>query len=100
MGKAATEYSDFAILTSDNPRTEDPQAILDDVIPGIENSNYEVFIDRVEAIQTIVNRAAQDDTLLIAGKGAEDYQEIGTTRHPFSDTDEIIKALENRGFRG
>ncbi|MCP4705076.1 MAG: UDP-N-acetylmuramoyl-L-alanyl-D-glutamate--2,6-diaminopimelate ligase, partial [candidate division Zixibacteria bacterium] len=99
MAEAASTNSDFVILTSDNPRTENPEKIFEETIPGMIDDNYEVISDRSEAIRTIIGRAKKDDTVLIAGKGAEDYQEIGTTRFPFNDKKEIENALEAFGYK-
>lgn len=77
MGEIAGRYSDFCIVTSDNPRTEDPQAIIDDILPGlnrVETSRYAVVPDRREAIRHAINIAKSDDLVVIAGKGHETYQ--------------------------
>ncbi len=100
MGKAATTNADFAVITSDNPRSENPQTIIDDIIPGMQGNDYMVIQDRAEAIAEIVGRARENDTVLIAGKGAEDYQEIGMQRFPFDDKAEIIAALKQMGYEG
>jgi UDP-N-acetylmuramoyl-L-alanyl-D-glutamate--2,6-diaminopimelate ligase len=99
MGELATRLSDFAVITSDNPRTENPLKIIDDILPGVKKENYIVIPDRREAIREIIKRACKDDSILLAGKGAEDYQEIGTTKFPFEDTLEAGKALEELGFK-
>jgi UDP-N-acetylmuramoyl-L-alanyl-D-glutamate--2,6-diaminopimelate ligase len=100
MAKIAVEYADKAILTSDNPRTEDPQAILDDMISGLsQDSTYEVIVDRKEAIYEAVHQAAPGDIIVIAGKGHETYQQIGHTKHDFDDRKvarEAILAKENK----
>jgi len=93
MGRAASENSDVVIVTSDNPRTEDPRQIIDDILPGIPGDYNMIIPDRKEAIRELVKMARPNDTLLVAGKGAEDYQEIGTTREPFNDLDEVRSAL-------
>ncbi|MFH2035157.1 MAG: UDP-N-acetylmuramoyl-L-alanyl-D-glutamate--2,6-diaminopimelate ligase [Candidatus Zixiibacteriota bacterium] len=98
MGIAASENSDFCVITSDNPRTEDPDLIIKDILPGMANNNYEIISDRGEAIARIISMAQEGDTVLIAGKGAEDYQEIGTERFPFTDKGEIIASLKKRGY--
>ncbi len=100
MGQIASAKSDLAVVTSDNPRTEDPHKIIDDILPGMTGNNYVIVPDRREAIREIIKRAKAGDTLLIAGKGAEDYQEIGTVKYPYDDTTEVIKALEERGYKG
>lgn len=85
MGKIADELSDIAILTSDNPRTEDPNRIIGHVLNGMSSDNYEVVIDRKEAIKRAIEIAQKDDIVLIAGKGHEDYQIIGTEKIHFDD---------------
>ena len=85
MGKIADELSDIAILTSDNPRTEDPNRIISHVLNGMSSDNYEVVIDRREAIKRAIEIAQKDDIILIAGKGHEDYQIIGTEKIHFDD---------------
>jgi UDP-N-acetylmuramoyl-L-alanyl-D-glutamate--2,6-diaminopimelate ligase len=87
MGNAASE-ADIAIVTSDNPRTESPQTIIDDILAGVcESTTVLVEEDRQSAIQQAVANAESDDVVLIAGKGHETYQQIGTERLPFSDRD-------------
>ena len=82
------------IFTSDNPRTEDPEAILDDMIAGVgDRRNYLRISDRREAIRTAAMLAGRGDIILIAGKGHEDYQIIGTQKHHFDDREEIRAAL-------
>ncbi len=100
MGKAATANSDFAVVTSDNPRTENPERIVEDIMPGIVGSDYKIIIDRREAIDYILAKAQPGDTVLLAGKGAEDYLEIGTERFPYEDKVEAIKTLEKLGYKG
>ncbi len=94
MGAIATRLSDFVIITSDNPRFEDPLDIIKDIESGITNKNYIVEPDRKEAIRRAINMAEKGDIILIAGKGHEDYQEIKGIRYEFSDrvfAEEIIK---------
>ena len=93
MGKVVAELSDIAVVTSDNPRTEDPELIIDDVMPGLEGAK-EVHreSDRRKALELAVSLLKPGDALLVAGKGHEDYQIIGTTKHHFSDQ-EILKEL-------
>ena len=99
MGKSAVASADFAVLTSDNPRNEDPKAIVKDVKPGFKGKkNFEVIIDRKEAIAHIVRKAKEGDVILIAGKGAENYQEIDGVRHPFNDTKEVLDNLSQLGY--
>jgi len=84
MGEAARE-SDFAIVTSDNPRTEDPMEIIKEIEQGLKGASYRVEADRREAIRLALAEAREGDTVLIAGKGHETYQTIGTTALPFDD---------------
>jgi len=94
MGHIATEKSDYVILTSDNPRTEDPQAIMDDILKGVEKDNYEVELDRVKAIHKGLTLLKDNDVLLILGKGHEDYQIIGHEKHHLDDAEEVRKYIE------
>lgn len=93
MGSIATKLSDIAVLTSDNPRTEDPNKIIEDVLRGMNTDNYKVIIDRREAIIEAIKLAEKDDIVLIAGKGHEDYQIIGTDKIHFDDKEEAKNAL-------
>jgi UDP-N-acetylmuramoyl-L-alanyl-D-glutamate--2,6-diaminopimelate ligase len=96
MARIAASCSDFAILTSDNPRTEDPADILAQMKTGLEKSHRAVgIIDRREAIGTAVAMSGPDDIILVAGKGHETYQLIGTEKHHFDDREEILKAFLN-----
>lgn len=85
MGLVAERFSDHCIVTSDNPRSEDPQTIIADVLGGMEGANHEIVVERAEAIARAIDMASPLDTVLIAGKGHEDYQEIDGVKHPFSD---------------
>ncbi len=113
MGEVAGRYSDLAILTSDNPRTEDPLAIMDEVEKGLKSlplkewhrddvgswrskKGYLKVPDRREAIRIAIGLAQPLDTVLIAGKGHEDYQIIGKKKFPFDDRVEAKKALEGK----
>ena len=82
------------IVTSDNPRTEDPNKIIDDIVKGFKNKNYIVEIDRKEAIKKAVLKAEKDDIILIAGKGHETYQILGTTKIHFDDREIAIEAIK------
>ena len=94
MAAIATKYASTAIFTSDNPRTEDPSAILNDMIEGVGDAkNYLRISDRREAIRTAAMMAHPGDIILIAGKGHEDYQIIGTEKHHFDDREEIRNAF-------
>jgi UDP-N-acetylmuramoyl-L-alanyl-D-glutamate--2,6-diaminopimelate ligase len=86
MGKYGTDLSDMTFITSDNPRTENPRAIIDDILKDIEEKkSVLVIIDRKEAIHRALEEAHEGDTVVIAGKGHETYQEIGIERIPFDD---------------
>ncbi len=96
MGKIAYDMSDYAIITNDNPRSEDPQKIVDDILKGLEQdeNKYHVKIDRREAIKTAVEMAKKDDVILIAGKGHETYQIIGDKVSDFDDKKVALEFLE------
>lgn len=99
MADVALKYADLAIFTTDNPRTEDPEAILADMTNDLRQSNYEVIIDRKQAIYKAVNLATTEDVILIAGKGHETYQEINHVRYDFDDhqvASEAILAKEKK----
>jgi UDP-N-acetylmuramoyl-L-alanyl-D-glutamate--2,6-diaminopimelate ligase len=92
MGRIAAERADVAVVTSDNPRTEDPGAIIDDVEQGMGSVPHLRAVDRLEAIRQALNEAHPGDTLLLAGKGHETYQVLGTEKVPF-DEREIVGRL-------
>lgn len=87
MGAAAAEHGDYVIITTDNPRFEKPEDIIADILPGLADAKcpYEVIVDRREAIEKALSMAGEGDTVLIMGKGAEDYQEVCGVRHHFDD---------------
>lgn len=89
MAKMATDLSDYAIFTSDNPRNEDPEQILQDMIQGLDNSNYEIIVNRKEAIKKGIQMLQKDDILLLLGKGHETYQMIGNEKVHFDDIEEV-----------
>jgi UDP-N-acetylmuramoyl-L-alanyl-D-glutamate--2,6-diaminopimelate ligase len=112
MAEAVARHADLAIATSDNPRTEDPAAILMDVeagLGGLEkvdpsvlfegNRRYATLQDRRQAIRCAIGGAAADDTIVLAGKGHEDYQILGREKLPFDDRLEARRALQERGTR-
>ncbi|MEW6275382.1 MAG: UDP-N-acetylmuramoyl-L-alanyl-D-glutamate--2,6-diaminopimelate ligase [Bacillota bacterium] len=100
MGEIAARLSDLVVVTSDNPRTEDPSRIIADIEEGVRRArrpgDYVVLPDRRRAIAYAVNAAARGDIVIIAGKGHEDYQIIGTEKFPFDDREEAAKALAER----
>jgi UDP-N-acetylmuramoyl-L-alanyl-D-glutamate--2,6-diaminopimelate ligase len=98
MGQIAAELADVAVVTSDNPRTEDPSKILQDIVAGIPASVQPIVIgDRAEAIRTAIQNARSGDGILIAGKGHEDYQILGTEKVHFDDREQAREALGTRG---
>ncbi|MDK2918228.1 MAG: UDP-N-acetylmuramoyl-L-alanyl-D-glutamate--2,6-diaminopimelate ligase [Candidatus Petromonas sp.] len=96
MGKIAYELSDFCIITNDNPRSEDPNSIINDILKGIEaqNGKYEIILDRREAIKTAIKKANRNDVVLIAGKGHETYQVIKDKVFDFDDKKVAMEFLE------
>jgi UDP-N-acetylmuramyl tripeptide synthase len=105
MGMVAARLSDVVVITSDNPRSEDPARIIDEVNlgaqPEMKQRGVEVLtiVDRREAILHAVTHAGADDVVLIAGKGHEKYQEIGGVTLPFDDVAVAREALETRRLR-
>jgi UDP-N-acetylmuramoyl-L-alanyl-D-glutamate--2,6-diaminopimelate ligase len=112
MAKAVCEYSDLFIITNDNPRTEDPKRIIQDIEKGVagdftrlseeeissdKDRVYTVIPDRSKAIRKAISIARRDDIILIAGKGHEDYMIIGTEKRHFSDIEEAQKGFLERG---
>lgn len=94
MGRVAEKFSDHCIVTSDNPRSEDPQHIIAEIVGGMAAHQHEVIVERAAAIARAIGMARQRDTVLIAGKGHEGYQEIAGVQHPFSDVAVAAGALE------
>ena len=100
MGEAAARLADEVVVTSDNPRTEEPEAIIDEIVAGIPTTvPFVRQADRRRAIATVIAQASPDDIVVIAGKGHEDYQIIGTTKYHLSDLEEARTALAQR-WRG
>ena len=98
MGRIGTELSDRAIITSDNPRTEDPEAIIRDITPGADQAGraYEVVVDRREAIRHAMQIAKKDDIIVLAGKGHETYQEIHGVKHHMDEREIVAEILEEK----
>lgn len=101
MGQAVLSEADFSIITSDNPRTEDPQQIIEDILQGVpssahEGNDYAAIISRKEAIEYAIRLAGKNDLVLIAGKGHEDYQILGTQTIHFDDREVARSALRKR----
>ena len=98
MAAAAEQYSDKVILTSDNPRSEDPLVIMREAEKGLCGTGHESFVDRESAIRRAVELAGPNDIVLVAGKGHETYQETATGRHPFNDVSVTARAMANKEF--
>lgn len=95
MGRIASRYADIIVLTNDNPRREDPDAIIAAIRSGIgKHGHLQVITDRRQAIQAVAGEAGMNDIVLVAGKGHEDYQDINGRKHPFSDQQVIRELLE------
>jgi UDP-N-acetylmuramoyl-L-alanyl-D-glutamate--2,6-diaminopimelate ligase len=101
MAAAAEQYAQHIVLTSDNPRSEEPQTILNHMLAGLQNAaKTTVIVDRAQAIAQTVQHARVQDVVLVAGKGHEDYQEISGIKHPFSDVSHAREALAQRAEKG
>jgi UDP-N-acetylmuramoyl-L-alanyl-D-glutamate--2,6-diaminopimelate ligase len=97
MGGIAARLSDKAVVTSDNPRTEEPEKILEDILAGIDPETSPLVIcDRAEAIRRAIMEAKPGDGIVIAGKGHEDYQILGTEKIHFDDREQARAALEEK----
>ncbi|MEN3112422.1 UDP-N-acetylmuramoyl-L-alanyl-D-glutamate--2,6-diaminopimelate ligase [Uliginosibacterium paludis] len=98
MGEVAARLADKVVITSDNPRTEAPDRIIEQIAEGAPEARR--IIDRAEAIRSVICDAADDDVILLAGKGHEDYQDINGRKHHFSDAEHATSALAVRGGQG
>ena len=96
MGEISSEYADLTVITSDNPRTEEPQNIMDDILTGVKRKNGEYIMiqDRKEAIRYCILNAKDGDVIVLAGKGHEDYQEINGVKYPMDERVLIREILE------
>jgi UDP-N-acetylmuramoyl-L-alanyl-D-glutamate--2,6-diaminopimelate ligase len=100
MAAAAEAGADHVVLTSDNPRSESPQAILAAMAQGLVNPDQVTLnVDRAAAIAFVIDQAECKDVVLVAGKGHETYQEIQGVRHAFSDAEHVKEALQRRAAR-
>ena len=101
MGRIASELSDYVIVTSDNPRTEDPEAIIADILPGLEQGStpYTVICDRIEAIRWAIENHREGDLILLCGKGHEDYQIIGHEKIHMDEREIVADILRERKER-
>ena len=98
MTKAVIDFSDYFVLTSDNPRTEDPQRILDDAAAGIGDSKvpHAILVDRTQAIAHALSLAKENDIVLIAGKGHETYQILSTGKIHYDEREVVTELLEKQ----
>ena len=98
MGAIASEKADLCIVTSDNPRTEEPEAIIDEIMEGVEGKSAQVLriCDRVEAIRAAIDNARDGDVILLAGKGHEDYQIVGHEKHHMDEREIVADYLKMR----
>ena len=96
MGEVSGRVADYTIITSDNPRTEDPAEIVKDIEEGIKKTNgkYECIVDRIEAIKKAIKIANKRDIIILAGKGHEQYQEINKKRYPFDENKIVNEIIE------
>ena len=96
MGRIGVELSDFAVITSDNPRTEDPDAIIADILAGVtpDMGEYVVEPDRRKAVRYAMDIAKKDDIIVLAGKGHETYQEINKVKYHLDEREEVAAHLE------
>jgi len=85
MGQVASHFADRVVLTSDNPRSENPESIIREIQRGVEGVDLHVNADRAAAIRKAIGLASENEIIVIAGKGHEDYQELASGRVPFSD---------------
>ena len=96
MGNIGTELSDYSIITSDNPRTENPLSIINEIIKGISKNNYEVLENRKLAIKKAIQIAQPGDVIVIVGKGHETYQELSEGKIHFDEREIVDKILRGK----
>lgn len=98
MGSIALELADFAIITSDNPRTENPRAIIDDILAGVNapKNRYTVIEDRIKAIEYAIDNHLEGDVIILAGKGHETYQIVGREKHHMDEREIVAEHLSNK----
>ncbi len=103
MGKTAAEYADFLIVTSDNPKNQDQNAIIEEIVEGIlsfdNKKNFLSYTDRKEAVDKAIIMAQKDDLILITGKGHETAQIIGNEAIPFNEKEIVLNAISNKKTR-
>ena len=100
MGEVSSRLADLTIVTSDNPRNEEPQAILDDIVTGVKKADgaYISIIDRAEAIRYAIEHAEEGDVIVLAGKGHEDYQEICGKKHHMDERELVADVVKDGNF--
>jgi len=97
MGQVAACHADAIVLTDDNPRSEPSKIIIEQILEGIPDADSATVIaDRGSALRHVVSEAAKDDWVLVAGKGHEDYQIVGSRRLKFSDRDTLLQLIQNQ----
>ena len=94
MGNIASELSDYVIFTNDNPRNEEPEDIMKDIIEGVKKDNYEIILDRKEAINKGISLLKENDVLLILGKGHEDYQIVKGVKYHLDDMECVLEGIK------
>lgn len=97
MTKLVTDLCKYCIITMDDPHDEDPEGIVDDMIDGLENNNYEICLDRKEAIIKGIELLEKDDALLVLGKGHEEFIIHGKEYIPFNDKQIVLEYIVNKG---
>lgn len=98
MGRVVSELSDYAVITSDNPRSERPQAIIDDIKRGIRKKNFCIIPGRLEAIKKTLAMAHDGDIVLVAGKGHENYQILNDKTIHFDDREAVRECLRSMNY--
>ena len=98
MGKIASTYADFVVVTSDNPRSEEPEKIIDDILIGINTDNYVVEVNRRRAIEIALEEMEEGDAVVVAGKGHEKYQYVKGERLRFNDKEVILDTLKHMAY--
>ena len=98
MGKVAAKNADVVVVTSDNPRTERPEDIINEIVAGMkdEETEYHIIVDRIEAIHWALDNAVRGDVILLAGKGHEDYQIVGHEKHHMDEREIVAEYLKEK----
>jgi UDP-N-acetylmuramoyl-L-alanyl-D-glutamate--2,6-diaminopimelate ligase len=96
MGRVASKYADRVIITNDDPRFEDPLQIMNEIAVACEHDNYELIQSRAEAIAYAITNAKENDTILVTGKGNEDFQLVKGEKLDYNDIEEAVKSLQIR----